>query len=281
MAASIRSLLESATARLRAASDSPALDADILMCFVIKKDRAHLKAWPEKILPSGQREEYGRLIEKRLAGHPVAYLTGSREFWSRNFIVTEDVLIPRPETELLVELALGAIPENAPYQLIDLGTGSGAVAVTLAAERPIAAVTATDISPAALDVAKKNADVHRTANIRLMRSSWFDDIPVSAFDLIVGNPPYIAADDPHLRQGDIRFEPQTALTSLDGGLRDIGLIVESARRYLKPGGRLMLEHGYDQQLPVQAIFKRCGYASIRTEADLAGNPRVTGGLWPG
>jgi release factor glutamine methyltransferase len=223
--------------------------------------------------------QFKALLKQRQQGTPIAYIVGVREFWSRDFKVSPDVLIPRPDTELLIELSLPLIPKDKSCKLIDLGTGSGAIAVTLAAERPYAQIVATDINEAALKIAKQNADHYHCRNIRFIHSIWFSEIAETAFDLVISNPPYIAADDPHLQQGDLRFEPQSALIAEDNGLKDISLIAESACKHLKEGGHLLIEHGYNQQAQVQAIFESFDYANIQTHTDLGGNPRVTVGQW--
>jgi release factor glutamine methyltransferase len=218
-------------------------------------------------------------LEQRHQGTPIAYITGSREFWSRDFQVTPDVLIPRPDTELLIELSLKLIPADQPFKIIDLGTGSGIIAVTLAAERPHAQIDATDFSLAALRIAQLNADKHHTNNIQFYQSNWFAEVPENQFNLIISNPPYIAEDDGHLQQGDIQFEPQTALCAADQGLSDIKIIAVAARDYLKPCGHLLIEHGYNQGQHVQALFKMLHYDKILTYKDLSGQPRVTYGQW--
>lgn len=271
----IRTALQHAAHTLETASASAVLDAEVLLAWLLGKERYYLRCWPEKPLETMLLEQYHRLIEKRQRGEPVAYLTGKREFWSRDFNVNETVLIPRPETELLVELALELIPENTPLQLLDLGTGSGIIAITLAAERPAIEVVGVDLSSAALSVAQDNAARLGVANVHLLLSDWFAQIPTAAYDIIVGNPPYIAPGDPHLQQGDLRFEPQSALISAHQGLHDIARIAAEAEAYLKPGGHLLLEHGYDQQDAVQLIFKQRHYLQIRTHFDLSGQPRVT------
>jgi len=266
---------------LSGSSESAALDAEVLLCFVLETQRSYLRTWPERLLLPEQQQHFLRLLSERHAGQPIAYLTGRREFWSREFIVTPDVLIPRPETELLIEHALELLPRQQALAVLDLGTGSGAIAVTLAAERPLLQITATDISSAALHIAKLNARRHQTTNIHFCQSRWFEDLPVARYDLVVSNPPYIAAQDMHLQQGDLRFEPQTALLARHHGLADIEEIIDTARRRLKIGGHLLLEHGYDQQNAVQEILCRCHYREIRSYPDLAGQPRVSTGLWLG
>lgn len=260
-------------------SESALLDAEVLLCHCLHKNRSFLRAWPEHRPNPEQIVRFQSLINQRAQGRPVAYLTGQREFWSRDFLVGPEVLIPRPDTELLIELGLELLPEDKPCKIIDLGTGSGILAITLAAERPLADVIATDLSLTALSVARENAERLNTINVRFLQSHWFDEVADQDFDLVISNPPYIAEDDPHLTQGDVRFEPDTALISDEKGLKDIRLIAKQARRHLKSGGHLLVEHGYNQQAEVQALFKTLSYRHIETHADLSGNPRVTSGIW--
>lgn len=276
---SIQSALKEAKEALAPTSDSPHLDAEVLLCYVVGKNRAYLKTWPERQLTERQQQQFLDLIHQRQRGFPVAYLIGRREFWSREFWVTPDVLIPRPETELLVELALNLIPENESLQIADLGTGSGIIALTLAAERPAIQVTATDASATALQVAQQNARQLNVANVQFVKSDWFKQLDGAVFDAVISNPPYIAAGDPHLQQGDLRFEPPQALASGEQGMKDINAIAETARNHLKAAGHLLIEHGFDQQAQVQAVFNRYHYRNVRTFTDLAGLPRVTGGEW--
>lgn len=275
----IKYVLAKAARSLSKHTDSPVLDAEVLLCLALGKPRSYLRAWCDKELEPGQLSGFQALIKQRRQGTPVAYLTGNREFWSRDFTVNPDVLIPRPDTELLIELSLKLIPTNQPYTLIDLGTGSGIIAITLAALCPNAQVFATDISPAALAVAKLNAHKHQIDNIQFFQSDWFAAVPDTQFDLVISNPPYIAENDMHLRQGDVRFEPQSALIAADQGLSDIKTIAGTARRHLKQSGHLLIEHGYNQQQAVQGIFKDSGYDEIQTYADLSGQPRVTAGIF--
>lgn len=276
---SIESELMEAAEALASVSDSALLDAEILLCQALNQPRSHLRAWPDKLLQTEQLTAFRALLEQRQQGTPIAYITGQREFWSREFQVSPDVLIPRPDTELLIELSLDLIPADEPVKIIDLGTGSGIIAITLAAERPQAQLSATDFSLAALRIARLNADKHRTGNIEFYHSNWFADIPATQFKLVVSNPPYIAEDDSHLQQGDVRFEPQTALSAPEQGLADIRIIAEAARSYLEPGGHLLIEHGYNQQQQAQALFKDLHYDKVQTYKDLSGQPRVTYGLW--
>ncbi|MBE0435855.1 MAG: peptide chain release factor N(5)-glutamine methyltransferase [Methylomicrobium sp.] len=276
----VQSALDDAVQRLISVSESPLLDAEILLCLALDKDRSHLRAWPDKKLLPEQNSHFEALLQKRLSGMPIAYITGNREFWSRDFEVNRDVLIPRPDTELLIELTLNLIPERQPYRLIDLGTGSGIIAITLAAERPDSEVIATDFSTNALTIARRNAQRHNVRNIQFLQSDWFEAISDSAlFNLVVSNPPYIADYDPHLTEGDVRFEPMSALIADNHGLSDIIRIANSARRHLLPQGHLLVEHGYNQQDQVQAIFSQLNYRNIVTYPDLSGQPRVTYGQW--
>lgn len=275
----IQTTLAMATKRLTETSDSASLDAEVLLCHVLDKPRSHLRAWPEKELNAQQQKQFLQLLRQRQQGHPIAYITGKKEFWSRDFKVSPDVLIPRPDTELLIELSLKQISDKPRARLIDLGTGSGAIAITLAAERPDITVIATDICNKALTIARQNASAHQIKNIQFIQSNWFDEITPSKFDLVISNPPYIAHTDPHLSQGDVRFEPDSALIAKGQGLEDIKNISHTARNYLKPSGTLLIEHGYNQQLAVQTIFDSFAYINIITHTDLSANPRVTTGQW--
>ncbi len=276
---SINSVLKEATELLSDASDSALLDAEVLLCFVLNKQRSHLRAWPDKILEHNQLTDFHVLLKKRQQGIPIAYITGNREFWSRDFLVTPDVLIPRPDTELLIELGLKLLPSDSEAKIIDLGTGSGIIAITLAAERPNTKISAIDFSNSALDVAKKNAVIHNIKSISFYQSDWFSNIPDTQFNLIISNPPYIAEHDAHLQQGDLRFEPLSALCADEHGLKDIKIIAETARNYLDANGHLLIEHGYDQSNQIQTIFKNLNYNNIQTYDDLSGQPRVTHGQW--
>ncbi len=275
----IQSCLSKACNQLAATSDSAELDAEVLLCFVLNKSRSHLRAWPEKQLSAEQLEQFKQLIEQRQQGTPVAYLTGNKEFWSRDFKVSPAVLIPRPDTELLIELSLDILNSQSNPRIIDLGTGSGIIAITLAAERPDIEVIATDLSLEALTIARQNAVSHQIQNIQFIQSCWFNDVSAAKFDLIISNPPYIAANDPHLSEGDLRFEPSSALIAENQGLQDIQNIADNARQYLNNNASLLIEHGFDQQSEVQAIFKACHYSHIKTHQDLSGNPRVTTAIW--
>lgn len=275
---SIHATLNAAADGLIASSSSPLLDAEILLCQVLNKPRSYLRAWPEAHLKTAQLAAFSDLLKQRQYGHPIAYLTGIKEFWSREFVVTPDVLIPRPDTECLIEVCLTLAQSQPNLQLIDLGTGSGIIAITLAAERPDANVFATDISASALAIAKLNAQRHHV-DIQFFQSDWFNAIPAQVFNLVISNPPYIASDDEHLQQGDLRFEPQHALIAADQGLHDIKHLANNARHFLTPKGYLVIEHGYNQAESVRAIFAHSHYHAIQTVNDLSGQPRVTFGCY--
>ncbi len=272
----LNAALQAAT-ELLTESASAALDAEVLLCLVLQKQRSYLRTWPEQDLPANLALQFWALIEQRQQGTPIAYLTGYREFWSRDFLVTPDVLIPRADTELLIELCLALIPTDKPCKIIDLGTGSGIIAITLAAERPLAELTGTDLSLAALAIAKANAAHHQITNVQFYQSDWFTSVPDGSYQLIVSNPPYIAEHDEHLQLGDLRFEPRSALSAAESGLADIRMITKQAYPRLESGGYLLIEHGYDQQQQVQRIFNDCHYQQIQTITDLAGLPRVSYG----
>jgi len=258
-------------------SSSYHIDTQILLCHALDCQRTKLIAWPQQRLNNEQQQQFTRLITKRQQGWPVAYLTGHREFWSLDFSVTPDTLIPRPETELLVETILEHFGPDQHLTLSDLGTGSGAIACAIASERPNWQITATDISTAALSIARKNAGHYGLNNIRFITSDWFSKLPTGYFDIIVSNPPYIASDDRHLQQGDVRFEPVTALSAGSGGMDDIKHLCQHARPYLKPGGLLLFEHGFDQQQPALNCLQENGYKHIIQKKDLSGQARISGG----
>ena len=257
------------------------LDAQVVLAHVLAKDRAWLAAHADEPLTRDQEAAFFVLAKRRRDGEPVAYLTGVREFWGLPLRVSPAVLIPRPETETLVELALSRLPVDRDLRVLDLGTGSGAIALALAHERPRARVLATDRSTEALAVAEVNARSLEIGNVAFARSDWYDGLPDAwrdvAFDLIASNPPYVAIDDPHLREGDVRFEPAAALVSGFDGLAAIRQIVAGARAHLAPGGTLVVEHGYDQAERVRELFVEAGFAAIVTARDLAGIPRVLAG----
>jgi release factor glutamine methyltransferase len=251
------------------------LDARALLRAALGVDGAYLVAHAADALTGAQRERYLAWIERRRAGEPIAYLTGEREFYSLAFKVTPAVLIPRPETEALVEVALERIPAYAPCRVLDLATGSGCVAVAIALHRPRARVTAADVSGEALAVARDNAARHGAA-IEFVESDWFAALAGRRFDLIVCNPPYVAEGDTHLSEGDLRFEPRAALLGGADGLACVRLIVARAPAHLEPGGALLFEHGHDQGERCRALLERAGYRDVSSRRDLAGIERVTG-----
>jgi release factor glutamine methyltransferase len=255
-----------------------AVDARALLRHVLQCPASRLVAFPESRLAPAQWADFGALVERRAAGEPVAYLVGARAFYGYDLVVTPAVLIPRPDTELLVELALAHFGDKPGARVLDLGTGSGALAVALALELPNADVTAVDRSREALLVAMANA-ARLGASVSFVLSDWFSALGGDRFQLIVANPPYIAAGDPHLEQGDLRFEPQTALASGPEGLDDLAEIAAEAPHHLEPGGWLFMEHGYDQAMRVRSLLTDAGFASIASHRDLAGIERVTGGQW--
>jgi release factor glutamine methyltransferase len=251
-------------------------EAELLLARALGIGKARLAAHPELAAEGRRHPRYLEYLERRLAGEPVAYILGEREFYGLGFRVTPDVLIPRPETELLVELALARIGADRPLRLLDIGTGSGCIAVTLAHLRPHARVIATDTSAAGLEVARSNARRHGADNIEFLQGDAFAPVLGEPFDVIVSNPPYVAQGDPHLFQGDLRFEPKQALTSGADGLDLMRALVAQAPAQLEAGGWLLLEHGHDQDEAVRALMAAAGLASVFTERDLAGLPRVSG-----
>jgi release factor glutamine methyltransferase len=255
--------------------NSARIEVQCLLQAVLQVNRAYLLTHPEQILGTEQQAHYAALLERRLSGEPLAYILGEREFYGLNFRVTPATLIPRADTELLVELALQHIPPRG--RVLDLGTGSGAIALSIAHARPDAEVTAVDASQEALDVARENARHLNIANTRLLRSDWFAALADERFDVIISNPPYIADGDAHLAQGDLRFEPRGALASGADGLDDIRRIVAGAKEHLNPGGWLLFEHGYDQAARARELLGTAGYAEVFSARDLAGIERVSGG----
>ena len=275
----VRDLLAEARQQLTDASSEPRIDAEALLAFTLRHDRTWLFAHPEAEPATADAGHFRELVQQRARGVPVNYLTGRREFWSLSLAVTPDTLIPRHETEQLVEIALALdLPREA--RVLDLGTGSGAIALALACERPGWQLVASDRSEAALAVARANAERLDLGNITFATSDWFGSLPPEpAFDLIVSNPPYIPDADPHLVRGDLRFEPRDALASGSDGLRDIAAIIDRAPGFLRPGGWLWLEHGFDQRDAVMAMLAQRGFDERQHQADPAGNPRNSGGRW--
>lgn len=258
-----------------AESDSPDVDVQILLCFVLECSPVRLMTASEATLTEPQWQQFSALIERRKQGEPVAHIIGSRGFWSLDLAVDASTLIPRPDTELLVSLALSKLQPG--MRIVDLGTGTGAIALSLAAEKPDITVVATDLQAAALRLAERNRLSHELGNVSLVQMGWLGGFQSQVFDLVVSNPPYIEQTDPHLTQGDVRFEPLTALVSGEDGLDDIRQIVKQARRCLKPGGWLLVEHGYDQSERVQALFHEAGFEQITAHQDFGGQDRAVMG----
>ncbi len=262
----------------------PASEVRLLLGHVLGRPAAWLMTYDDEVLDEDALLRFASLVARRKGGEPVAYLVGYREFYGREFAVSPEVLIPRPETELLVDLALAqkvgaGDTASVPTRILDLGTGSGCVAVTLALEMPSAQISAVDASDAALNVARRNAE-RLKARLRLLQSDWFDRLADEKFDLIVANPPYVAEADPHLDAGDLRHEPRLALASGADGLDAIRRIVAAAPQHLSPGGQLWLEHGYDQADAVHELLAAAGLRDIQQHRDVAGTVRVSGGRLP-
>lgn len=261
------------------ASESPRRDAEILLGFITGKARTFILAFGETPLTDEQQEQLAALLARRVRGEPVAHLIGEREFWSLPLFVSPATLIPRPDTECLVEQALARLPA-APCRILDLGTGTGAIALALASERPDCQVTAVDLIPEAVALAQRNAEHLGIRNIEIVQSRWFSALEGQTFSLIVSNPPYIDAQDPHLAQGDVRFEPLSALVAADNGLADLHTLIKDAPRYLLPQGWLLLEHGWQQGAAVREIFARYGWQQVETCRDYGDNERLTLGRRP-
>ena len=272
----IQALLKQAVATLSATSDSAQADAEILLAHCLQKNRTWLKTWSDKSLTVAEIAAFQHVLMQRQTGIPVAYLMGYRDFWNLRLQVSPATLIPRPETELLVELALEklAMLSSQTVSVLDLGTGTGAIALALAQERPDIQILAVDASAAALEIAKSNAQLNQIPNVRFMQSNWFSELPSQRFDLIVSNPPYIEQNDPHLTQGDVRFEPISALAAGLDGLDDIRHIIQHAPTWLNPQGWLLLEHGYNQGQAVSELLLKRGLQNVQCLPDWAGIERV-------
>jgi len=280
MSFTIKQALASAVKQLDNISDSAHADAEILLGFILECDRSFFHTWPELTLEDAQALKFEELLQRRLNGEPIAHITGKRSFWDFDLKVTADTLIPRPETELLVELALEKIPSEQTSKILDLGTGTGAIALALAHERPSCKVIAIEQSQAAFEVAQHNQALLNLNNLQILSGNWFSTVNNQLFDLIVSNPPYIASNDPHLKQGDVRFEPETALISGEDGLNDIRHIVNQSQGYLTEKGWLMLEHGYDQASPVRQFMEQRNYKNVQQFKDIGYQFRVTIGQKP-
>jgi len=257
-------------------ADSAFFDAELLLCHVLDCDRTYLKTWPEKILTDHQKKQFTSLIEARRSGQPVAHILGRRDFWTLELFVTPATLIPRPDTEILIECALKLeLPNKAV--VLDLGTGTGAIALSLASERPEWQVTGSDAFAEVVELAQKNAVHNQLERVKVVCSAWFELFAGERFHLIVSNPPYIDPQDPHLKQGDLRFEPISALVAQEKGMADIHHIVKNAINYLHPKGWLILEHGYQQGELVRNCFEYAGFNHVKTVSDYGNNERITMG----
>jgi len=269
--------LRQAIARLQH-GESPRRRAEHLLGFVTGKARTFILAFGETELTAPQLQQAEALLARRVRGEPVAHLVGEREFWSLPLRVSAATLIPRPDTECLVEQALARMPAE-PCSVLDLGTGTGAIALAIASERPDCEITALDLIPAAVELARSNADRLGITNVKVLQSDWFSALNSQRFSIIVSNPPYIDRDDPHLAQGDVRFEPRSALVADNLGLADIHRLIENAGRFLEPGGWLLLEHGWQQARQVQQLFTAAGFVEVQTCQDYGGNDRLTIGRY--
>lgn len=275
---SIKAQIEFGTSLLEKVSDSAKLDAQVLLSTVLEKEINYFYTWPEKVLTTSQVSTFNSLIQDRLSGKPIAYITGVKEFWSLPFYCNSSTLIPRPDTEVLIEQILSEVEQRIKNKIscIDLGTGTGAIALALASENPHWDIDAIDYSEDAVALAKKNAKHLAISNVNIYQSDWFANVEASKqFDIIISNPPYIDENDIHLSQGDVRFEPLSALVAKDSGLADIEKISREAKSYLKKGGYLFFEHGYNQGEAVRSIMSLLHYNQIQTIQDYAENDRVT------
>lgn len=260
-------------------TDSARLDAEVLLATVLNKNRSYFRAFAERVLTADEDEHFQTLLTQRKDGRPIAHITGHREFWSLDLDVNEHTLIPRPDTETLIEFVLQHFPQNK-LDVADLGTGSGAIALALASERPLWKLLATDQSKQALTVAENNANKCQLTNVTFKHGSWFQPLAQSRYDIIISNPPYIPQQDPHLQQGDVRFEPITALASGSDGLDDIRHLISHANEHLSPQGWLVLEHGYDQKQAIFDLLKQAHFENIMQIDDYGNNPRLSAGQLP-
>ncbi len=268
----IKEGIEAYTDELKSHSETPRLDAELLIAAITEQPRTQLVAYPERQLTAAEEKQLKKYVNRRSKGEPIAYILGHKEFWSLDFHVTPDVLIPRPETEMLVEWALNNLPEKETCRVADLGTGSGAIAIALADERPNWIIDATDISKKALKVAKQNADWYRVANVNFYCGQWCQALPGKNYHAILGNPPYIASHDEHLQ--NLHYEPRSALSAGEDGLDAIRIIIREAKTYLSENGWLVLEHGYDQSDKIVELMKQNNYRDVKDYPDLAHMPRM-------
>ncbi|MGI1986598.1 peptide chain release factor N(5)-glutamine methyltransferase [Shewanella morhuae] len=275
---SIAEALQWAYVQLVATSESAHLDAEVLLLYCLNKSRSYLYTWPEKSLTVEQWKRFQQMVLKRQKGVPVAHIVGEREFWSLPFIVNDTTLIPRPDTEILVETALN-MPLSTYAKVLDLGTGTGAIALALASERESWEITAVDKVDDAVALAIANRENLKLPQVEILQSDWFSAVKSRDFDLIVSNPPYIDEADEHLHQGDVRFEPQSALTAAEEGFADLYYIANTARDYLKPNGYILLEHGFEQAVRLRAKLIELGYENVATVRDFGSNDRCTMGKW--
>jgi len=277
----IRWLLDAATSRFKSVSDTPKLDAELLLCQILDCTRTYLFTWPDKVLEESQSKQFEQLCLRRELGEPIAHIVGEREFWTLSLDVNPSTLIPRPDTEILVEQALKIAQSfshdetTSTLKGLDLGTGTGAIALALASELAKWQWLGVDFSPEAVELARQNQSKNNIKNCHFVQSDWFSNLDDTRFDLIVSNPPYIDGDDPHLEEGDVRFEPLTALVAEEKGLADIRKILQQGRSYLIETGAILIEHGYRQGVEVRDLFKQHGYLRVHTIKDLSGNDRVS------
>lgn len=271
--------LKQAEQQLQTVSDSARLDAEVLLAIVLHKNRGYLRAFAERVLTADEDEHFQTLLSQRRNGQPIAHITGQREFWSLDLDVNQHTLIPRPDTETLIEFVLQNFPQDN-LKVADLGTGSGAIALALASEKPHWQLLATDQSAAALSVAESNAKKLQLSNVSFQHGSWFQPLAASRYDIIISNPPYIPQHDEHLQQGDVRFEPLSALASGEDGLHDIRHLIKHAQGHLLPQGWLILEHGYDQKSAIFELFTQAGFINIQQKDDYGNNPRLSAGQLP-
>ncbi|UTW00435.1 peptide chain release factor N(5)-glutamine methyltransferase [Marinomonas rhizomae] len=271
----IDELLKGAIQRLYSISETAQLDAQLLLAHVLAVSTSYFYTWPEKEVSAADISRFNGLLERRESGEPVAYLLGQQSFWSLNLEVAPCTLIPRADTERLVEVALSVLDIGDVNRILDLGTGTGAIALSLASERPRSTVVGVDLVEESVALAKRNAIRNQLSNATFIQSSWFEALEGNLFDLIVSNPPYIDPDDEHLSQGDVRFEPKSALVADNHGMADIEYIIQVAPRFMKQGAYLMFEHGYDQAIAVQTCFVEAGFIAVESFQDLGGNDRVT------
>ncbi len=277
----IHNCLTQAAIVLQNTSESPRLDAEVLLSTLLKRDRTYLYAYRETVIAEDIAQVFFQYVARRQRGEPIAHITGSREFWSLPISVNNSTLIPRPDTELLVETALH-LCDKKNARVLDLGTGTGAIALALAKEKSTWQIDAVDKQVDAVQLARRNAEALALCNVRIYESDWFAAVPASqCFDMVISNPPYIAADDKHLAEGDVRFEPRSALVAADEGYADLFFIARTAKIFLCDAGVLLLEHGYTQGEKLRVYLQQCGYSNIHTVCDYGGNERVTHAVWRG